>query len=55
MVKKNKVVMTAVPGADALDAIQTDEGAQALYEDICQALGIEPASEDEPQEAAAEE
>lgn len=35
-------VFTLIPGKDALEAIKTREGAQALYERMCAALGIEP-------------
>jgi hypothetical protein len=35
-------VFTLVSGKEALEAVKTPEGARALYEDICRALGITP-------------
>lgn len=40
--QKQDILMTLIPGKDALEAVKTPEGAQALYEDICRALGITP-------------
>lgn len=35
-------VFTLVSGKEALEAVEKPEGAQALYEDICRALGMTP-------------
>jgi hypothetical protein len=49
---KPSKVFTLVSGKEALEAVKTPEGAQALYEDICRALGITPAPADHPAASA---
>jgi hypothetical protein len=49
MKKKPNKVFTLIPGKEAVEALDDPEKLQAIYEQICEALGIEP----EPEEAAA--
>jgi hypothetical protein len=48
-------VFTLIPGTEVLEAVKTPEGAQALYEDICRALGIAPKQQPARGEASGEQ
>ena len=44
--KKDKPsTFTLTPGSEALKACETPEGAKALWEQLCETLGIEPKDE----------
>jgi hypothetical protein len=44
---KHTPSLILIPGKAALEAAETDEGLDALYEEICTALGLEPVDPDD--------